>query len=387
MPIEIVRNDITHMHVDAIVNAANESLLGGSGVDGAIHRAAGPGLLEECRRIGGCPTGEARLTRGYRLPCRYVIHTVGPIWRGGTQGEEALLRACYRNSLALARAHRCESIAFPLISAGAYGYPREQALSIAMDCARDFLLNSDMKIYIVIFDRDTFRMTGRLYAGIAQYIDDVYVSEQTSRLPARNRFLPHRAPWAGVDAPAHDDAPRPGHTPHPGDAPVPEDATFTSFDAPAPDDVPFSGFSAPPLAAAPRPSIKERIRDAFQSRSLTDVLGQMDETFSHMLLRKIDERGITDATCYKRANIDRKLFSKIRSDAQYHPSKRTALALAIALELSLEDTRQLLATAGLALSHSIKSDIIVEYCIMNQIYDIDEINCMLFAFDQNPLGS
>ncbi|MGN0741488.1 MAG: O-acetyl-ADP-ribose deacetylase [Candidatus Fimadaptatus sp.] len=362
MPIELVRNDITRMRVDAIVNAANSSLLGGGGVDGAIHHAAGPGLLAECRLLGGCPTGEARITGGYRLPCRHVIHTVGPVWRGGSHGEEALLRACYRNSLALARAHKCESIAFPLISAGAYGYPRAQALSVAMDCARDFLLDNDMLIYIVVFDRGSFRASERLYAGIAQYIDDVYASEHA--VTRGGRFS----------------LPRP-HEPRRADA------------APCKASTP-----AEPCSAAARPLCDAEYDEsdlpilgapvaADEDISLRDALSNMDETFTQMLLRKIDERGMTDTACYKRANIDRKLFSKIRSDAHYRPSKRTALSLAIALRLSLDETRALLAAAGLALSHSIKADIIVEYCILHGIYDIDEVNRTLFDFDQSLLGA
>lgn len=362
MPIELVRNDITRMRVDAIVNAANSSLLGGGGVDGAIHRAAGPGLMAECRLLGGCPTGEARITGGYRLPCRHVIHTVGPVWRGGSHGEETLLRACYRNSLALARAHKCESIAFPLISAGAYGYPRAQALSVAMDCARDFLLDNDMLIYIVVFDRGSFRASERLYAGIAQYIDDVYVSEHAVTRGGRfNLPRPHE-PRRAEAAPCKASTPA---EPRSAAAQPLCDAECDERDLPV--------LGAPDVAS--------------EDVSLRDALSNMDETFSQMLLRKIDERGMTDTACYKRANIDRKLFSKIRSDAHYRPSKRTALSLAIALKLSLDETRALLAAAGLALSHSIKADIIVEYCILHGIYDIDEVNRTLFDFDQSLLGA
>ena len=325
MPLSIVRNDITTMKVDAIVNAANESLLGGGGVDGAIHRAAGPDLLKECRTLGGCKTGEAKLTRGYRLPAKFVIHTVGPIWHGGGHGEREKLVSAYRTSLALALEQGCETVAFPLISAGAYGYPKDQALKVAVDTIGDFLLAHDMTVYLVIFDRAAYTIGGKLFADIAAYIDDRYVDAHTDGRETRRRQM------AMASMPM-----------------------------------------AAPVGAVPP--------------SLDEALGRMDESFSQMLLRKIDERGMTDAQCYKKANIDRKLFSKIRSDVHYRPSKPTAAAFAVALELSLEEARELLGRAGFAFSHASKFDIIVEYFIARQNYNIFEINEALFAFDQSLLG-
>ena len=175
MPLQIVRNDITHMEVDAIVNAANETLLGGGGVDGSIHRAAGPELLAQCHTLGGCATGNAKVTEGFRLPAKHVIHTVGPVWQGGNCGEEQLLRSCYRKSLALAKELNCESLAFPLISAGAYGYPREKALQIAMDEIGSFLMENEMTVYIVVFDRKSYSLSAKLMADIKSYIDQNYV--------------------------------------------------------------------------------------------------------------------------------------------------------------------------------------------------------------------
>ena len=325
MPLSIVRNDITTMKVDAIVNAANESLLGGGGVDGAIHRAAGPDLLKECRTLGGCKTGEAKLTRGYRLPAKFVIHTVGPIWHGGGHGEREKLVSAYRTSLALALEQGCETVAFPLISAGAYGYPKDQALKVAVDTIGDFLLAHDMTVYLVIFDRAAYTIGGKLFADIAAYIDDRYVDAHTDSRETRRRQM------AMASMPI-----------------------------------------AAPAGAVPP--------------SLDEALGRMDESFSQMLLRKIDERGMTDAQCYKKANIDRKLFSKIRSDVHYRPSKPTAAAFAVALELSLEEARELLGRAGFAFSHASKFDIIVEYFIARQNYNVFEINEALFAFDQSLLG-
>ena len=337
MPLSIVRNDITTMAVDAIVNAANESLLGGGGVDGAIHRSAGPELLAECRTLGGCKTGQAKITRGYRLPARYVIHTVGPVWRGGGHGERELLVSAYRTSLELALAHGCETVAFPLISSGVYGYPKDQALKVAVDAIGDFLLSHDMTVYLVIFDRAAYTIGGKLFADIAAYIDERYVAAHTDEREMRRR-----------------------------------EALF----APA------------PLAASVKPEAAYRTPSpcAAAPGSLAEALGKLDESFSQMLLRKIDEVGLTDAQCYKRANIDRKLFSKIRSDIHYKPSKPTAMAFAVALELPLEEARELLEKAGFAFSHASKFDIIVEYFIARRNYNIFEINEALFAFDQCLLG-
>ncbi len=370
MSLEIIRQDITRMHVDAIVNAANPALLGGGGVDGAIHRAAGPGLLEECRTLGGCKTGEAKITRGYDLPCRYVIHTVGPIWHGGHAGEREKLAACYKSALRLARAHGCGSVAFPLISAGVYGYPRDKALRVATDTIRDFLMESDadMHVYLAIFDKASFAIGEKLYAGIAQYIDDNYAGQHTAR--SRSLLPEEMCELAKAQRDIEDVC---------EEMAMPQEALR---EVP-----PFA-----PMAAKPEPKkrgLLERLTRGAKkpAASIEDALAELEDGFTPYLLRKIDERGMTDVQCYKKANIDRKLFSKIRSSANYKPSKNTALALAIALELSLEETRDILSRAGLALSHASKFDIIIEYFIANGQYDIFEINEALFAFDQPLLGA
>lgn len=330
MPLEIVRNDITKMAVDAVVNAANSSLLGGGGVDGAIHKAAGPALLEECRALGGCKTGEAKITGGYELSAKYVIHTVGPVWQGGAFGEEKSLRSCYRESLRIAKDKELSSVAFPLISSGVFGYPKDKALRVAVDEISSFLLENEMKIYIVVFDRKAFDIGERLFSNIEEYIDDRYARSVARRELSRRSRL-------------------------------------------------FSGGAAFAMESI------EECAPAVQS--LEEMIEELDEGFSEMLLRKIDEKGLTDAQCYKKANIDRKLFSKIRGDKYYRPKKTTAIAFAIALELSLSETEELLKKAGFALSHSSKFDIIIEYFIINKNYNIFEINEALFAFDQSLLGA
>ena len=329
MPLLLVRNDLTKMPVDAIVNAANESLLGGGGVDGCVHRAAGPELLEACRALGGCKTGEAKLTAGFRLPCRYVIHTVGPVWRGGTHGEREQLASCYRSSLALARAHGCETVAFPLISSGIFGYPKDQALRVAVDTIGAFLAENDLTVYLVIFDRASYEIGGKLFADIAAYIDERYVDAHTDLRWERLRRV-------GV---AENQMP--------------------------------SGCEAAPMAVS----------------GLDEALAHLDAGFSETLLKLIDRSGKKDSEIYKKANVDRKLFSKIRSNPAYRPSKPTAVAFAVALELSLPETRDLIARAGYALSASSKFDVIVEYFIARKNFNIFEINEALFAFDQSLLGT
>ena len=343
MPLEIVRNDITKMAVDAIVNAAKESLLGGGGVDGCIHRAAGPELLAECRMLGGCKIGDAKITKAYRLPCKYVIHTVGPRWNGGKYGEKEKLISCYRTSLALAKAHKCETVAFPLISSGIFGYPKDQALRVAVDTIGEFLMENDMTVYIVIFDRAAYKISGKLFADIAEYIDDHYVEEHTDSRRERLRRSNRMESKAGK---------------------VWEDA-------------------APDFAAAPCESMDESVVGG----SLDDMLFELDAGFSETLLKLIDRTGKKDSEIYKKANVDRKLFSKIRNKPDYKPSKTTAIAFAIALELDLEETKDFIARAGFALSRSSKFDIIIEYFIKQKNYDIFEINEALFAFDQSLLGA
>lgn len=337
MPLEIVRNDITRMKVDAIVNAANTALKKGGGVCGAIFHAAGANELQaQCDEIGGCPVGQAVITNAFRLPAKYIIHTPGPIWQGGSQQEAERLKESYENSLKLAKKQQCKSIAFPLISTGIYGYPKEEALQIAVSAIGSFLLNNDMFVYLVVFDKKAFGLSKKLFTSIHQYIDEHYVEESEisfNRNRNEERFI-----------------------------------------------------------MEPLESVKSNEHDLYEKhfpkqRSLIDLVNQLDESFSERLLRLIDDKGMTDVETYNRANIDRRLFSKIRNGVDYRPKKKTAIAFAIALKLNLDETIDLLAAAGFTLSHSSKFDVIIEYFILEENYNIYEINEALFAFDQPLLGA
>ena len=338
MPFRIIRNDITKVKADAVVNAANSSLLGGGGVDGAIHRAAGPELLKECRTLGGCNTGDAKITKGYKMPCKYIIHTVGPIWNGGRSGEKEQLYSCYKKSLELAKEYECGSVAFPLISSGVYGYPKDKALDVAVSAITDFLEENDMDITMVVFDKNAVSVSEKLISDVKKYIDDNYAEEHSSYFSRRNKEIRF---WGECDEPdIKMSADREYRTPESYDD---LSACFEDFD-------------------------------------------KLDETFSQALLRMIDEKGLTDVQVYKKANIDRRLFSKIRSDMNYKPKKQTAIALAVALELDIHETQKLLEKAGYTLSNSIKFDVIIKYFIENKKYNIYEINETLFAFDQSLIG-
>lgn len=339
MPLKIIRNDITKMKTDAIVNAANVSLKMGGGVCGAIFYAAGAEKLQaECDNIGRCEVGEAVITKGYKLAAKYIIHTVGPIWEGGSNNEKELLYNSYKNSLNLALENGINSIAFPLISTGIYGYPKDEALKIAILAISDFLLENEMEVYLIVYGKEAMLLSEKLFSTIEKFIDDNYVEEHVQS--QRVRGIYHYE--------------------------LQEDIIYEESEL-----------------------ILREIIPALESskiRSLDDVIDQLEETFVEMLFRLIDEKGMTDVETYKKANIDRKLFSKIRSNIDYNPSKVTAIAFAIALKLNLDETRDLLRKAGYALSRSNKFDIIIEFFIQEKNYNIYEINEALFSFDQTPLG-
>ena len=376
MPFNIIRNDITKLKVDAIVNAANTSLLMGGGVCGAIFSAAGADKLQDaCDALAPIKTGEAVITPGFDLPAKYVIHTAGPVYQDGKHNEESLLRSCYTRSLELAVKNGCESIAFPLISSGIYGYPKAEALQVATSAIRDFLAQSggdaenDVNVSLVVFDKTAFAVSEELLGNVKSYIDEFYIEEKQA---ARRDFL-------DVEKRAITDS----YSVMLGTPMMAEEAheAYIKPDAPLKPKAPPAPPTAPAPAAMPLASAS-----AVVGASLESMVGNLDEPFSVSLLRLIDASGKTDADIYRLANIDRRLFSKIRSNAQYVPSKTTALAFAIALELTIDQTADLLKRAGYALSHSRISDVIVEYFIKSRKYDVFEINEVLFSYDQPLLG-
>ena len=335
MPLHIIRQDITKLECDAIVNAANNTLLGGGGVDGAIHKAAGSKLLEECKTLGGCDTGDAKITKGYNLPCKHVIHTVGPIWHGGKFGEKVLLETCYKKSLNLAKENGCESVAFPLISSGIYGYPKDKALSVAVETISEFLFDNEMTVYIVVFDKMSYQISEELFDDVSEYIDDNYADENDNIYSLRRKHA----------------------------------ISFNECD------LDFCKCSKIPFEAPKKLDL-----------SLVDMLANIDDNFAVTLLKLIDLKGITDVECYKKANVSKQTWYKIMNEKNYKPSKNTVIAFAIALELSLEETKHLLSTVGFTLSQSSKFDIIIEYFLLNEEYNIFTINETLFKFDQVCLG-
>ena len=345
MPFQIVRTELTKMAVDAIVSAA------------------GPELPEACQTPGGCEAGQAIITCACGLPCQYMIHTVAPVWRGGLFGERRKLASCYRSALALAKERGCETVAFPLLSAGSRGFPGDKALRVAVDAIGAFLLENDMTVFLVIGEQESLALPPALAADIQAYLDSHHIPR---RPPQSSRREWNEAPEsvcycdampyeAGKDAPQAPMAPAP--------APKPRPAKLPPITASAPSEAPSDATAA-----------------------LDELFVDLDESFQQMLLRKIDERGLTDAQCYKKANVDRKLFSKIRKDVHYKPSKPTTIAFAVALELYLRETESLLRKAGYALSFSSKFDVIIRYFIERRIYNIYEINEVLFHYDQSLLG-
>lgn len=345
MPLQIIRQDITKMCVDAIVNTTNEEMIGYSGVDLAVHEGAGPELDAECARIAPLGLGTAKITAGYDLPAKYIIHTSGPVWHGGLLGESIILRSCYVESLKLAVENGLESVAFPLISSGAYGYPKEQVLKFAVQVITEFLDEHELDVYLCVFDKTSYEFSRELFDEIREFIDDEYAEEECC-----------------------------------------SEEAFPDMDL-------LSMFTKEKRrVSAPPPSMQKMMApqilcNSAAGKSLQEYMKTKEKSFGWKLFELIDKSGMTDVECYKKANVDRKTFSKIKNNPDtYKPSKQTAVAFAIALQLDLDETQELLATAGLTLSKSFVFDKIIRYFIQKGNYNVYEINEALFEFDQVLLG-
>jgi len=405
MPFNIVRNDITKMKVDIVVNAANQSLLGGGGVDGAIHGAAGPDLLEECKTLGGCSTGQVKVTKAYKLPAKYIVHAVGPRWKGGNNGEEILLRSCYKKALEEAVRLACESIAFPLIASGIYGYPKDKALKVARDEIRNFLNGHELQVYLVIFDRQAMTISDQLFNKVRSFVDQRYVDRklrgETSRLRTMKSQSARDLDRLSIQTDLVKKTKNQAGFLSKGHEPLAKKKARSSYDPIDPIE-PFrpeevaeeiieygKSESSKSESSKSESSKSEASKSDFRKdkRNLEDSVKGLDESFATMLLRLIDEKGFRDVIVYKRANVDRRLFSKIRKDDGYNPSKRTAIAFCIALELNLDQSKDLLKKAGYALSDSNKFDVIIQYFIQEKDYDIYTINEVLFKFEEKLLGA
>ena len=375
MPFQIIRNDITKVSADAIVNTANPRPVIGGGTDSAIYQAAGEDLLlEERRKIGDIARGDAVHTPAFGLNAKYIIHTVGPVWIDGNHGERDILHSCYAKSLALAAELSCESIAFPLISTGSYEFPRDEALDIALSEISRFLLmyEKDMNVILVVFDRRSMKLSKALFGDIEEYIDDFSVKKLRSEEYGFSRSNARRR--RREEERRYTEEKRLYEPPASENGPVFSDACYDSSPALA-DALPLSA----PAAAGSDFHLSKEL-------NLDDFLKRKEDTFQQRLFRLIDERHLKDPEVYKKANIDRKVFSKIRCNANYHPKKKTALAFAIALELDMPEMKDLLSRAGLALSPGDEFDRIVSYFVLRKKYDIFEINAALFKYDQELLG-
>lgn len=357
MPFEIVRNDIVNMQVDAIVNTANPKPIVGYGVDAGVHKKAGPELLEARKKIGRIGVGEVAITPGFNLDAKYVIHAVGPIWQDGTHNEEKYLKQCYDRALQLALENGCESIAFPLLSAGNHGFPKPLALQTAINAFSSFLMEHEMQIYLVVFSLNAFELSSKLFHSVESYIDDNYILDKTlDEYGIENKRNIREAQLEQIQRELNLQR-RLRMKAELEDLAV---CSSISMGAPAP--------SAAPI-------------------DWDELLDETDAGFSETLLKLIDKTGKKDSDIYKKANVDRKLFSKIRNNPAYKPSKITAVAFALALELNLEETQNFIGRAGYTLSHSSKFDIIIEYFIINKNYNVFEIDAVLFRYDQPLIGA
>lgn len=393
MPFQIIRADITKVKADAIVNTANPMPVFADGTDRAIYQAAGEeDLLRAREEIGEIAPGQLAVTPAFRLDAKYVFHVVGPAWQGGSAKEEDTLRSCYRNALKKAEELQLSSIAFPLLASGSYGFPKDLALQTALSEISAFLTGSttadvDLSVLLVVFDRHAFTLSEKLMHGVQSYIDDHYVSAAEKEEYLTSYLLHDESgnveEFASAPGPREEDILDATHALR--EKPKSQGKrrflkslklkSTTSADSMSEDAAHSVAYAQCPISAASKPA-----------KTLEEAVSHLGETFQERLLRLIDESGMTDAQVYKKANMSRQLFSKIRSKKTYIPTKRTAFALAIALHLNLDDTKDLIGRAGYAFSPSVLSDMITQYCIENSIYNIFEVNALLFRYEQPPLG-
>ncbi len=350
MPLQIIRQDITKMQVDAIVNTTNEEMTGYSGVDLAVHTAAGSELHNFCEALTPLSLGTAKITPAFNLPCKYIIHTSGPIWHGGNEGETKLLISCYNECLKLAKENGCETLAFPLISSGAYGYPKDKVLKIAIDTISTFLFDNEMTVFLLVYDKKSYELSEKLFSGIESYIDNNYAESYSggflNSVFSRGKRSDSEAKYSRAMAKECMSAPCIG-----------EDYAPASCS----------------IGSAPKGRLEDFIR--------------LDESFAVKLIKLIDAKGISDVECYKKANVSKQTWHKLMTDKHYKPNKKTAISFAIALELSLDEAQKLLSSVGFILSDSSLFDVIIKYCLENNIYDVFEIDSALFKYDQETLFS
>lgn len=362
MPLFMIRNDITKMQVDAIVNPSNPKLHMGRGTSWAIYNAAGETeLTNACRKIGGCKVGRAVLTKGFALQAKFIIHAVCSPWTDGGEGDKAYLKDAYFSALQLAVEYGFQSVAFPLLSSGFYAWPKAEAFHLAMTVISEFLLEHEITVYLVLYDHESVEVSKKLFSKIEEYIDDHYVVMKDEGYSKQKSTFDCDS--LSPDMMIYDTA-----------------LAYQSFS----DEV-----SVEPKGKVNSLNMSDFLKKLSipKGRKLNELIFHMDETFSQMLLRLIDERELKDSAVYRKANIDRRLFSKIRNDVNYTPTKKTVLAFAIALELSLDETKNLLMKAGYAFSNSSKFDVIISFFIENKNYNIFEINEVLFFYGQPILGA
>ena len=380
MPLFIINEDITKLKVDAIISASNNDFYVSGGVCGIIHKAAGPELLEECKKLNGCKTGEAKITKGFKLPAKFVIHTVGPIWQGGKKGEDELLKSCYNNSLKLAVENKCKSVAFPMISTGTYGYPKYWAMKIAQNSINSFLgkLEDDIDVYIVLYGKDTSDYFD-IERGVKSYLDFYLTHNDYKNRRNFLRDMEFQRSNSSEDTVSNTEY-------------VEENPLSNSF-GPSNSICSWLGQVGKSVSTGLRKREEINKSSSKSETILEDALNQPEESFSSMVMRKIKEKGIKEVDCYRAANVNKQIFSKIRSSAGetgdnvYQPNKNTALSFAIALKLPLEEANELLGKAGYTFSKNNKTDIIVKYCIENHINNIFDVNDILYTYNQPSLGS